>query len=211
MNTRQRDRPAQGSLPVHGVRDRSGRRAAARPEDRRDRDDLAQPGAAGGAVAFDAAYWTPWGTFITAEESWADQRRRAPPSPYGRLFELKNPLDGAWHRRPAHGRQQRRRRLRAPERHSAHLARGHPVRRRRQHVLHRRAERRQRLQVRLAGQAVQREARQGRLLRGRPDLRAARGRRQHAERHGPYSLGPLHGRERRRRCRARSPSRTRTA
>ena len=26
--------------------------------------------AAGGHVAFDASYWTPWGTFITAEESW---------------------------------------------------------------------------------------------------------------------------------------------
>lgn len=40
------------------------------------------------AVAFDASYWTPWGTFITAEESWGTQ-----PQPYGRLFEVKNPLD----------------------------------------------------------------------------------------------------------------------
>ena len=39
------------------------------------------------AVAFDASYWTPWGTFITAEESWGSQ-----PQPYGRLFEVKNPL-----------------------------------------------------------------------------------------------------------------------
>lgn len=39
------------------------------------------------AVAFDAAYWTPWGTFITAEESWGTQ-----PQPYGRLFEVTNPL-----------------------------------------------------------------------------------------------------------------------
>jgi hypothetical protein len=38
-------------------------------------------------VAFDASYWTPWGTFVTAEESWGSQ-----PQPYGRLFELKNPL-----------------------------------------------------------------------------------------------------------------------
>ena len=37
-------------------------------------------------VAFDASYWTPWGTFITAEESWGGQ-----PQPYGRLFELNNP------------------------------------------------------------------------------------------------------------------------
>lgn len=38
-------------------------------------------------VAFDASYWTPWGSFVTAEESWGNQ-----PQPYGRLFELKNPL-----------------------------------------------------------------------------------------------------------------------
>ncbi|MGJ0484444.1 MAG: alkaline phosphatase PhoX [Methylomicrobium sp.] len=42
---------------------------------------------AGAHVSFDASYWTPWGTFITAEESWG------PGSSYGRLFELKNPLD----------------------------------------------------------------------------------------------------------------------
>lgn len=38
-------------------------------------------------VAFDASYWTPWGTYITAEESWT-----AGGSIYGRLFELKNPI-----------------------------------------------------------------------------------------------------------------------
>lgn len=42
-------------------------------------------------VAFDAAYWTPWGTFITAEESWSTAAGGAT-SPYGRLFELKNPI-----------------------------------------------------------------------------------------------------------------------
>jgi len=36
-------------------------------------------------VAFDASYWTPFGTYITAEESWGAQ-----PQPYGRLFELTN-------------------------------------------------------------------------------------------------------------------------
>ena len=46
----------------------------------------------GGHVAFDAAYWTPWGTFITAEESWATAPGGST-SPYGRLFELRNPLD----------------------------------------------------------------------------------------------------------------------
>jgi secreted PhoX family phosphatase len=48
---------------------------------------------AGGHVAFDPSYWTPWGTFITGEESWCSA---IPPgcttSPYGRLFELRNPL-----------------------------------------------------------------------------------------------------------------------
>jgi secreted PhoX family phosphatase len=48
---------------------------------------------AGRHVSFDPSYWTPWGTFITGEESWCS----APPpgcttSPYGRLFELRNPL-----------------------------------------------------------------------------------------------------------------------
>lgn len=41
-------------------------------------------------VAFDASRWTPWGSFLTAEESWRDPA--APTSPYGRLFEVTNPL-----------------------------------------------------------------------------------------------------------------------
>lgn len=49
-----------------------------------------QSPAPGGHVAFDASYWTPWGTFITAEESWATAAGGST-SPYGRLFELKNP------------------------------------------------------------------------------------------------------------------------
>lgn len=44
-----------------------------------------------GHVAFDASFWTPWGTLITAEESWTTAAGGAT-SPYGRLFELKNPL-----------------------------------------------------------------------------------------------------------------------
>lgn len=43
-------------------------------------------------VAFDACFWTPWGTLITAEESWTTAALGSN-SPYGRLFELKNPLD----------------------------------------------------------------------------------------------------------------------
>jgi secreted PhoX family phosphatase len=46
----------------------------------------------GGHVAFDASYWTPWGTFITAEESWTTAGEAGHPSTYGRLFELVNPL-----------------------------------------------------------------------------------------------------------------------
>ncbi|HEY7442673.1 MAG TPA: alkaline phosphatase PhoX, partial [Vicinamibacterales bacterium] len=44
-------------------------------------------------VSFDPSFWTPWGTLVTAEESWCTA---APPgcttSAYGRLFELENPL-----------------------------------------------------------------------------------------------------------------------
>jgi hypothetical protein len=53
-----------------------------------------QSPAPGGHVAFDACYWTPWGTLITAEESW-ETAPNGSTSPYGRLFELKNPLT-AW-------------------------------------------------------------------------------------------------------------------
>jgi uncharacterized protein len=42
-------------------------------------------------VAFDASYWTPWNTFITAEEAW-ETKAGGSTAPYGRLFELKNPL-----------------------------------------------------------------------------------------------------------------------
>jgi secreted PhoX family phosphatase len=55
-------------------------------------DTIWQSPTAGGHVAFDASYWTPWGTFITAEESWTTAAGGST-SPYGRLFELKNPLD----------------------------------------------------------------------------------------------------------------------
>lgn len=37
------------------------------------------------AVSLDASYWTPWGTYITAEESWGNGSSR------GRLFEVTNP------------------------------------------------------------------------------------------------------------------------
>jgi uncharacterized protein len=46
----------------------------------------------GGHVAFDACYWTPWGTLITAEESW-ETAAGGSTSPYGRLFEFRNPIE----------------------------------------------------------------------------------------------------------------------
>ena len=47
---------------------------------------LWQAPTAGSAVAFDASRWTPFGTYLTAEESWGAQ-----PQSYGRLFNLTNP------------------------------------------------------------------------------------------------------------------------
>jgi sugar lactone lactonase YvrE len=46
----------------------------------------------GGHVAFDPSFWTPWGTLVTAEESWCTAAGGCNSSPYGRLFELQNPL-----------------------------------------------------------------------------------------------------------------------
>ena len=48
--------------------------------------------APGAHVAFDASFWTPWGTYVTAEESWCSDPAGCTTSPYGRLFELTNPL-----------------------------------------------------------------------------------------------------------------------
>jgi secreted PhoX family phosphatase len=47
----------------------------------------------GDEVRFDACYWTPWGTLITAEEEWSTAGDAEHPVPYGRLFELNNPID----------------------------------------------------------------------------------------------------------------------
>lgn len=55
-------------------------------------DTIWQTPTSGGHVAFDACYWTPWGTLITAEESW-ETTPAGSTSPYGRLFELKNPIE----------------------------------------------------------------------------------------------------------------------
>jgi secreted PhoX family phosphatase len=45
----------------------------------------------GDHVAFDPAYWTPWGTLITGEEEWLTVGEEGYPQIYGRLFEFKNP------------------------------------------------------------------------------------------------------------------------
>jgi uncharacterized protein len=45
-----------------------------------------------GHVSFDPSFWTPWGTLITGEESW-EPAAAGSTSPYGRLFEFKNPLE----------------------------------------------------------------------------------------------------------------------
>ncbi len=55
-------------------------------------DTVWQALAAGDALRFDASFWTPWGTLITAEEEWTTTAGGATTNPYGRLFELKNPL-----------------------------------------------------------------------------------------------------------------------
>ncbi len=46
--------------------------------------------APGSHTGFDASRWTPWGGFLTAEESWSDPGD--PASQYGRLFEVTQPL-----------------------------------------------------------------------------------------------------------------------
>lgn len=42
------------------------------------------------ADSFDPSFWSPWGTLIVAEESW-ETAAAGSTSPYGRLFEFKNP------------------------------------------------------------------------------------------------------------------------
>jgi secreted PhoX family phosphatase len=48
---------------------------------------------AGTHVAFDPAFWTPWGTLVTAEESWCTAAAGCTASGYGRLFEFRNPIE----------------------------------------------------------------------------------------------------------------------
>lgn len=48
--------------------------------------------APGDHVRWDASYWTPWGTYVTAEEEWCTAPAGCTTNPYGRFFELTNPL-----------------------------------------------------------------------------------------------------------------------
>lgn len=41
--------------------------------------------------SFDASHWTPWGSYITAEERWTTNQASTD-TRYGRLFEITNPL-----------------------------------------------------------------------------------------------------------------------
>jgi uncharacterized protein len=43
-------------------------------------------------VRWDASYWTPWGTYVTAEEEWCSNATGCTTNPYGRFFELLNPI-----------------------------------------------------------------------------------------------------------------------
>ena len=210
MNTVNETGREQGPLPVHRLRNRPVRRAAPRPRDRRDGDDLAQPGA-GGHVAFDASYWTPWGTFITAEESWCTAAAGCT-STYGRLFELKNPIDRARHHGAADADEQRRRRLRAPERRSrAPRMKASSSTRPATCTSSTSSTAAASTSTPRPPSMERGQVGPGRLLRRRPDLRAARRRRQHAERHRRLHMGADHRRRRCRRCRARDHHRPATA
>lgn len=53
-------------------------------------------GTAGGHRSFDASYWTPWGTFITAEEAWTTAAAGST-SPYRPAVRAQEPANRARH------------------------------------------------------------------------------------------------------------------
>ena len=166
--------------------------------------------APGDHVAFDASYWTPWGTFITAEEAWCTAPRRLHDQPYGRLFELKNPLT-------------------APDIRAGDRASNDGADFVHQNVIPRTSH--EGIQFDSAGNMYfidelnggslykytpaaswgEVTSRPGRLLRRRPDLRAARRRRHDAERHRRLHVGAVHRRGRHGAARCARPSPTSTA
>jgi uncharacterized protein len=46
-----------------------------------------------GSIRFDPSFWTPWGTLITGQEEWCTAVAGCTTNIYGRLFELRNPID----------------------------------------------------------------------------------------------------------------------
>ena len=48
--------------------------------------------APGDQVRWDASFWTPWGSYVTAEEEWCSAPTGCTTNPYGRFYELTNPL-----------------------------------------------------------------------------------------------------------------------
>ena len=45
------------------------------------------------SIRFDPSFWTPWGTLITGQEEWCTAVAGCTTNIYGRLFELRNPID----------------------------------------------------------------------------------------------------------------------
>lgn len=43
-------------------------------------------------IRWDGSTWTPWGSYVTAEEEWCTDSSGCSDNPYGQLFELTNPL-----------------------------------------------------------------------------------------------------------------------
>ena len=179
---RQRDRSAQGQLPVHRVRDRPVRRPAARPRHRRDRDDLVQPGAGRPRrlrrLLLDAVGHLHHGRGVVVLGS-----RRLHDQPLRPAVRAHEPADRRSVTEPLAG-EQRRRRLRAPQRDPARLARGHPVRQAPATCTSSTSS------TAAASTSTppppswgEIKSGRARLLRRRPDFRAARRRRRHPQRH----------------------------
>ncbi len=57
-----------------------------------DTETLFYSPAEGDHIRWDGAAWTPWGTFLTGEEEWCTDPDGCETVPYGRLFELTDPL-----------------------------------------------------------------------------------------------------------------------
>ena len=125
MNTVNETGPHKGSYLFTPFESRPVRHPAHRPGHRRDRDHLVQPGARRLRRAGTPRTGRPGAPTSPPRRSGATAAAGCTTNPYGRLFELTNPLTaGLGHRAPA----ARTADLAAPQRHPARLPRGHPVR-----------------------------------------------------------------------------------